>query len=338
MEPTWHQSAASDTAFVAYDMSEPSPSSLLLTMLPSLLQRRIPRFRSLKRAHTEPAGPRCHTRMSSCSTVGSTTPPPSYRATVPGPESSDEEGPVFQPFNSHLPQQKLAFSRPSSSQSMAPPYPSEDRTNIQWKYAETGYSLLSLSLQEASTTSPGANLVRQQYISGVACILRGLPAELTADEELSLREALPSSVCDAVISCATFSPQAKRKAGGLPSDSRLARGRADSEMMHSYSTSAGISPRPTLQRAVATLTCYLFLAVAFILPYLQLLVQQAYLFDRRHKLSDKVLAKGVAAADAAGRQAVVLATNVCALNEGRVGEAMRAAGGLRGPKLLYWCV
>ncbi|CAK3758706.1 Hypothetical predicted protein [Lecanosticta acicola] len=280
--------------------SASNASIALYTLLPAVVQKRIPRFRTLKRALSQYES--YHKRISSYSSDRSFTPPPSYRSSPEDAETTDEDS---APYRSHG--DSAAPSRPSSSGSLTPiVVPQESRSGIQWKYADAGFALLSLASQEASgdNIALSSNLVRRQYIDGVACMVRGLPAELSEEEELSLREALPASI----------------RAGRHGDVTALTRGE------RRPGQAVPLSPQSSLHRSVATVTLYLFLAVAFVLPYLQLFLRLAYQWDRKHKVSDRVLARSVAAADAVGKRTMMLATSICAMNEGKVGDTMRQAG------------
>lgn len=284
------------------DTSGSSSSLLLYTFLPSLVQRRIPRLRSLKQALTDYEARTRHTRILSQASVESITPPPSYQSNVDDSDQTDGQPSTFRSGHS-----SSASSRPSSSGSTTPTYLEEVRSGVNWRYAEPGFALLSLASQEASTLCRSPNFVRRQYIDGVACVLRGLPSDLTTEEELCLREALPQSM----------SPP------DLAHDHVMLRPGSGGD---SQRTPTSAAHQSTLHRCVAAATLYTFLAISFLTPYIQLLLRQAYQFDRRHKISDRVLAQSVIAADAMGRQTIMIAQQVCSLNEGRMGEAMKGVG------------
>jgi hypothetical protein len=144
-------------------------------------------------------------------------------------------------------------------------------------------------------------------------MLRGLPTELSPEEELSLREALPSSL---KLSLAKTSNNTSLSSSSNTTSSSLT----------ASSRPSPVQRQPLLHRLIASLTCSLFLLISFLLPYIQYLLREAYAFDRRHKLSDRALAYSMTSADALGRQALSVATNVCAMHDGRVGEAFKEAG------------
>ncbi|KAK4504119.1 hypothetical protein PRZ48_005034 [Zasmidium cellare] len=287
---------------MASDSSTNGPSLLLFDLLPSLLLRKIP---TRLRSYSASAAPTtCASRPLSQSSIDSITPPPSYQSNLEDMESSDEQPPAFRSFP-----MSAAPSRPSSSGSITPTNStSESKSGIQWKYANTGFALLSLAAQEDANATPSSTrLTRRGYIDGVACMLRGLPAELTEDEELSIREALPTSV-----DAAAFEEQRLAVQQGSKARAR-----------HSATPT---SRQSALHQCVAEITLYIFLAISFVLPYLQLLVRQAYQFDRKHKISDRVFAQSVIAADVMGKRTMTMASSICAMNDGKVGDSMKEIG------------
>lgn len=286
---------------MASDTSPNGPSLLLFDLLPSLLLRKIA---TRIRSHSgSTASTTCPSRPLSQASIGSVTPPPSYQSNIDDIDSSDEQPYAFRSFP-----MSAAPSRPSSSGSTTPTNAASDsKSGIQWRYAHTGFALLSLAAQEdESGTSSSTRLTRRGYIDGVACMLRGLPAELTEEEELSIREAIPSSVGTAF--------EEQRMAIQQRSRGRIGQ------------SSTPPSRQTTLHRCIAGITLYVFLAVSFILPYLQLLLRQAYQFDRKHKISDRVFAQSVIAADMMGKRTITVASSICAMNDGKVGDSMKEMG------------
>lgn len=317
------------------DDSSSMSQAALYTILPSVVSKRIPRIPRLrsslrqafsnydctidvldKRSALTPRSAAYAKRIPLSSEVRarSLTPPPSYHSQPEDIEPADED-PDPEPLLYRSRTDSSVPSRPSTSGSSTPAIlPQETSSGIQWKYADAGCALLSLASQEASGSSIAfsSNLVRRQYIDGVACLLRGLPAELSVDEELSLREALPVSI-----------PMGEREGEEVGA---LIRGDKRRGQLSQQQTGKTVSPSSTLHRSVASATLYLFLAVAFILPYLQFFLRNAYQWDRKHKVSDRVFAKSVVAADAMGKRTMMLAASFCALNEGKVGDTVREMG------------
>lgn len=178
------------------------------------------------------------------------------------------------------------------------------RSGVRWRYADPGFALIRLA-SEDSDLSLQPSLERRNYIEGVICMLRGLPTDLTAEEELVLRDVIQSLV-----------------APGTGTDGRcLARDESPRTRQDTLSTQ-----QSALHQAVAAITLYVILAIAFLLPYVQVLGRQAYHFDRKHRLSERALNQGMIAADAVGRRTLTLAASFCALNDGEVGDSMREVG------------
>ncbi|KAF2766212.1 hypothetical protein EJ03DRAFT_367696 [Teratosphaeria nubilosa] len=153
-----------------HDMS----TSLLYSLLPALLQQRVPVFPSIRRtASTFAAKSSRHIRVSS-DNVGETTsgsPPPSYRTSLC---ETEEAG-----FRSLL---------------ASPAQEAEAEMGVKWKFARQGYALLSLSTQEAGVFGARADFSRKLYVDGLEYLLRGLPEALSEEERAGLRSALPSDL------------------------------------------------------------------------------------------------------------------------------------------------
>lgn len=300
MAASWRETR--DKSDLESDVPGSSSSLLLYTLLPSLVQRRIPKLRSLKQALLDYETRTRHDRLLSQASVESITPPPSYQSNINDSEQADETA-AFRTGRS-----SSASSRTSSSGSTTPAYLEEVGSGVNWRYAEPGLALLSLASQEASVLRRSPHLVRRQYIDGAACVLRGLPSDLSAEEELCLQEALPQFMT-------TPDPEGNEV---------ISRPRSSRGDIQRHPASA--TQRSTLHRCVAAATVYMFLVIAFLTPYIQLLLRQAYQFDRRHRISERALAQSVIAADTMGRQTIMIAQRVCSLNDGKVGEAMKGVG------------
>lgn len=339
MATLWTDNTSREPTTIMTDDSLSISQAALYTILPSVVSKRIPRIprlrSSLKQAFSNydctidvldersALTPRSATyakriSLSSELRARSLTPPPSYHSNPEDVDPTDEE-PEPEPILYRSRTDSSAPSRPSTSGSSTPVVlPQETSSGVQWKYADAGCALLSLASQEASGSSIAfsSNLVRRQYIDGVACLLRGLPAELSVDEELSLREALPLSI--------SVGERDGEELGALIRGDKR-RGQL-SQQQAGKTVSPSAPQLSALHRSVASATLYLFLAVAFVLPYLQLFLRNAYQWDRKHKVSDRVFAKSVVAADAVGKRTMMLATSFCAMNEGKVGDTVREMG------------
>ena len=273
--------------------------SLFYSVLPLSVQRRIPKLGSLRRRagdYARPTRAEPDSSTSDCSDDSATL-VPSYRSS--GPASgceSDDEGQLSSPL-------KQSTGRGGATAA----HVDQKGGGVKWKYASQGATLLSLATQEADSPSHHSLLSRRMYIDSVGYLLQGLPVDLTKQEEASLWYSLPPSLATMPF------------ADNQPVD----------RMGHDQDCpdpSAMVSDPSVLHRAVACLTLYVLLLVYSILPYIQLLLQHAYQYDRKHKISHRLFAKGASTVDLLGKQTLLLAVTVCAMNGGKVGEAMKDVG------------
>ena len=156
---------------------------------------------------------------------------------------------------------------------------------------QIGLSLLSLSINESSllTHSPNSNaaspsFARQLYIHALTYLLRGLPADLTTEETVAVRSALPQ---------------------GLVTPMRVEVGAGQGSLFLDANTRINgrtkDNPPSVLHRTLARTIINLFLFVQFVLPYLKVLLQAAYQFERSHQISEKLLASGMDTVDGIGK-------------------------------------
>lgn len=302
---TWYERPVNgQRTFSNGHLDNATTSSLILYgMLPSLVQRRLPKLRYLKRALSQFEEPSRHERVCSRDSIDSTTPPPSYRSNFDELDPSDDQAIALESPFAEMPP-----SRPSSSGSSTPALqPDTDGSGVQWRYADTGFSLLSLAQQEKNSFAHNWQFIRRQFIAGVACMMKALPSDLTLEEEVSLRQALPPSLA----------PTHRQDRGVM-----IRQG--DRDEVNPFA--APVERRSFLHRWVAMVMVYVFIVAAAIIPYLRLFVRKAYQFDREHKLSDRLIAQGFVTADIVSRRTFAVASQVCAMNDGKVGESMKEIG------------
>ena len=81
--------------------------------------------------------------------------------------------------------------------------------------------------------------------------------------------------------------------------------------------------RPTLVRQfVAKTTVCIALIIKFLLDCLRLVYQEAYRYDRRHRISVRTLVNSALLLDWLWKEVMGLVKSVCAMDNGRVGEAL----------------
>jgi hypothetical protein len=153
-----------------------------------------------------------------------------------------------------------------------------------------GLSLLSLSISESNTLSqkPESSaaspfFARQLYIHALTYLLRGLPTDLTTEEGLSVRSALPPGI---------VAPLRLEFDGvDMPSYHGSKNGRRATKQ----------SQPSVLHRTLATSIINFFVLVQFLLPYIKVLLQAAYDYERTHRISEKVLASSIETVDGLGK-------------------------------------
>lgn len=79
--------------------------------------------------------------------------------------------------------------------------------------------------------------------------------------------------------------------------------------------------RSYLHRLLASSIVQFFLIVQFLLPYVKILLQQVYRYERSHRITERLVTATLDAADSLGKGSVSLGSTVLRLNEGKVGTA-----------------
>jgi hypothetical protein len=153
---------------------------------------------------------------------------------------------------------------------------------------DIGMNLLSISMAESSAVSTNpqfgnASFARQLYIHALTYLLRGLPSDLTPEEQLSIHSALPLAI-----------------------------------PLHSSASGSPAPPEPSLlHRTLASIIVQLFVFIQFLLPYIRWLVSTAYEYEREHKIGERVWREGMEK----GKSGVETAATLLAMGDGRVGKA-----------------
>lgn len=287
--------------------------SLIYTALPRMFQRRLPQIRSLRNAASIYA-PRAHLRSwstSSDTSLYSESPPPSYHTESSAPESSadehdggsDDEAPEF--FTS------APSSRPSTSGYVtpAPAHSAFKRheeihpPSFSNRSGQKGLELLNDSMRSQSSRTPDDEVYsRRLYIDGISYVLRGLPSDLTPEEALTIRIAVPASVLPA--------PQEDTVVIRQPP-----------QQPHRPT-----EPPTLLHRAISTTTFYTLLALTLLIPHIQTLFATLYALDARHNFSARFLAQTSFLLRLLAAQAVAVLAMAWGANDGALRHACRDFG------------
>lgn len=151
-----------------------------------------------------------------------------------------------------------------------------------------GINLLEAVVAEArDPDSRDSALTRQQYIHTMAYLLHGLPQDLTQHEATTIEQALP------VVLQASSNEDRGPLLEGL----------------------SGTRSFP--RRILATGIVQLFLLFQLFLPYLQLLLRNAYQYDRTHRITERVAAASVSALDSMGKKGIEIFGAILRSGNGR---------------------
>jgi len=134
--------------------------------------------------------------------------------------------------------------------------------------------------KKPNLANDSASFIRHVYINAIAYLLRGLPTDLTVEEQISVRSALPQ---------------------GLVSPLRVEMAASQGSLLIESNVRAESAQRETqpsvLHRTLATTIINLFLFLQFLLPYIQILLRAAYDYERTHRISEKVLVASIETVD-----------------------------------------
>ncbi|TGO13542.1 hypothetical protein BTUL_0068g00510 [Botrytis tulipae] len=281
-------------------------ASMLYSMLPSIVQSRLPRIPSIRKTvdiYGFVSGRKSESTLSGASTPGSLS--SSSTITLVNERnsiSSDGETDSYFIDDSHSSDED--FPHPLKNRQLQTIGLSEIKSGIGWKFANQGYNLLALSFEEASVISQNTqfsntSLARQLYVHALTYLLRALPSDLSTEENMSLQSAIPTEIVES-----------------LQEESYTSENSQDSNTGE---------PPSLLQRSIAAIIIQLFILFQFILPYLKQILSSAYQYDRTHKISEKVLSKGIVTVDTIGKSSLAVTCAVYGMSDGKVGQALRDA-------------
>lgn len=168
---------------------------------------------------------------------------------------------------------------------------------ISWKFARHGSNTLQTSLAESQTSDAQSQAFsRQLYLDAMAYLIQGLPSDLSDQETLHLKNALPDSLKDST-----------------PPETTQSRHRNPS----------------LLHRSLASTIIAICLLLRLALPYIKLFIAAASSYDRTHHVRERVFAFSVTAADLFGRRSMALASTAMT-NEVVWGAVKYWVDGIRG--------
>ncbi|KAJ9214155.1 hypothetical protein DTO166G4_4212 [Paecilomyces variotii] len=179
----------------------------------------------------------------------------------------------------------------------------EVESGLRWNRIVPAFNLLRNAGYEAQQPRADSRLVRSLYINGLLYLLEALPADLTREETASIRDRLPETIA---------SPSTALSSSSQNISSRNKYGR--------YNTTWNGSAEPSyLHRILAYSIIQCFLIIQLLSPYIRVLLQQAYQYERSHRITERVVTATLGAADSLGKSGV---TAVLGFREGRLGAAV----------------
>ena len=161
----------------------------------------------------------------------------------------------------------------------------------------SGSTTLQTSLAESQTSdAQGRAFSRQLYLDAMAYLIQGLPSDLTDQELLHLKNALPESLKKST------PPDTAQPAKRNPS---------------------------LLHRSLASTIIAICLLLRLALPYIKLLIAVAYKYDRAHQVRERLFAFSINTADSFGKRGMALASTAMT-NELVLGAVTYWVDGIRG--------
>ncbi|ESZ89780.1 hypothetical protein SBOR_9840 [Sclerotinia borealis F-4128] len=287
----------------------PKEASMLYSMLPTIVQSHLPRIPSIRSSvniYGLVSGRKSGSTVSGATTPGSIC--SSSSMTLVGARTSvSSEG---ESMDSYFPEESLFSDEeipqaPRNRQLQIMGSSETTKSGIGWKFANQGYNLLALAFEESSAVSQNTrfsniSLARQLFIHALTYLLRALPSDLTTEETMGLKTAIPKEVVELL--------------------------QEESNTSETFPNSAlGNRPPSLLQRSVAATIIQLFLLFQFILPYLKYVLTSAYQYDRSHRISEKVLSRGFVTVDTIGKSSLAVTGAIYGIGDGKVGEALTKA-------------
>ncbi|KAF2110671.1 hypothetical protein BDV96DRAFT_500907 [Lophiotrema nucula] len=285
---------------------------MLYSVLPAIVQTRIPTLPSIRRSIVDLRGRNVQSKsfegLSKSETPDS--PPPQYTSRAgsspPVPETADSSDTEDVDFRDDASERPVSVS---SAYTPPPSFPlSEAETGISWKYANQGISLLTQAYQESNAVARDANdasavLTRELYLHSISYLLRGIPSDLTPAEALSIQAAVPAEI---------LSLQNDPNAHALVPYPR-----------NNQVTQEQPPPNPSvLHRITAAAVFQTFVIIQFLLPYIKLFIGHAYRWEQENRVIRKTFNRSIITVEDMGRRSLQLSQTICQMNDGKVGQAI----------------
>ena len=177
----------------------------------------------------------------------------------------------------------------------------ETRTGIEWDTAVTALLLLSKACARAQNPEAKPENTRALIVDASKWLLRSLPDHLDPCELEGIGEVMPIGLNNRE---RISRPQARRPSQTCRSDKRS-----------------------WLHRVIASFILHVSIFIAMIIPYITALAHSCYRLERRHHLTERLLAGGIDVTNFIGESGMELKDAMVRLGQGRLADAVVYTGG-----------
>ncbi|KAL3421202.1 hypothetical protein PVAG01_07647 [Phlyctema vagabunda] len=283
-------------------------SSTILSLLPAAVKSRLPRMPSIRQS-VSTYGITRHSNVSvSAPTSGTSTPGAPYASAMVLTRRSraltTTDGQDIREYYADGMSSEDEAALPKQRRKAQPAEISETKSGVNWKYASQGLNFVTIAMDESSTISQDPNMgnasfSRQLYIHALTYLLRGLPLDMSREEQVSIQSALPSSIVATIQTGVNVGREpAGISAPNLPEEPSL------------------------LHRTLAMAIIQFFLFLQFVLPYLKYLLISAYQYDRTHRITERMFSQSIETVDTLGKSGLTLTAAIYKMGDGKVGQAI----------------
>ncbi|PLN83462.1 hypothetical protein BDW42DRAFT_164962 [Aspergillus taichungensis] len=182
----------------------------------------------------------------------------------------------------------------------------EPHSGIGWNRVAPALSLLQNSGNEARRPNCDGRLARSLFLHALGYLLSALPDDLSPEEAASLKNNIPGKVNRSLAS--SSSAGTDHPPGSLQRQSM--QGSVQPSCVH---------------RFLAFMIIQFSLVVHFLMPYIKVLLQHMYQYERSHRITERVFSTALGAADHLGKGGCNLGSRVMTMQEGKLGAKVSEA-------------
>lgn len=165
-------------------------------------------------------------------------------------------------------------------------------------------SAVDESKNAGTSNAYDAAFERRAYLDGLSYLLQGLPRDLDASEAAVLRKALPSVMSESLSSSSNGS----------------------SPRPQMFFSRQGDDGTPTLlQRGMKVVVATAIAWFCIVWPYVLLLLKLGAHYERKYKVSEQLLGRGIVLANALGKKSVAVSQVIGKMGDGMVGHVLNGA-------------